>query len=1106
MTRRVCACTLWLFLVCAAPALAYDFDGGDGSANIPYLISTAAQLTSIGNDENLLDKHFRLIADIDLAGAGDNADGTFSKAVIAWDPTPANSTFEGLSFTGVFDGNGHTISNMTINATATAQYYLALFGVVGQASIINLTVDNFHIEGYYYPNYAAGIAGYFGYGYAENCFAKGSISFMGDYQLNGTFTPQMIGGLFGQIDGTFEQGIVKNCGADVEFQNPYAGIRAYHFGGLAGCLHGGIVEDCFAVCNYTNAFYQYCATAGSFIGLEMNPGRSKITNCVYLPSATYPAGIGATQNDYDTLTAFTATQMQNEADFLALGWDFVGETTNGSADCWQMGTNYPLPVMPAIIITKPSLHIKEGLSATFDIYLSSAPADDVTVSITAAGDDDAYVLSGYETIVFTPANYSVPRTVKLITNQDDNNIEETSIVTLSSSVGGRSIDITKTERIYNFLNDNAGDGTAENPFLINTVEQLLLIGDNATLLAMHFKLTADIDLAGLTFDKAVIAPSKGESLSYFSGSFDGAGHVIDNLTITTSANTTYVGFIGMISSGQIRNLGLTNVTINLAQGARMVGAFTGYFYNGIMQQCYATGSITFESGVPVQEQVWNSSIGGFITQTNYDNESWYVGGLCGNIYGSGIAPNYLGYLEDCYSDVAMECTGPGSARYVGGIAGYISASYQTPAHFKHCYAAAPVPTTNVYPAFTAGFAGYAGLEYNSSYSYATFEDCFWNTETTTQASGVLPASVQKGSYPYFYTEPVTYTGISAMTSPQMADQTQFVNWDFEGNTNDGIADIWRMATDRPVLSFEDVLDISHTSITLDEGTQTELQIAMKYQPAAETTVTIDVTGCPSITASPASLTFDSTNYQSVQTVTITSEQDMDWQNAGATVVLDTGSATNEVFVTKRDDDENPDLNRDAWIDLTDFAILSRYWNTTNPSINLSGGSDIDAEDLAMLACNWEPVRMYGDDFETGDLTALPWVLTQDSGSGWIAVSTITNSAPYDGAYCAGAYGGNFDHCSMSIQDVDVTGFNTLRFALKTSTEGNFDFLRFYAQKQGESEVEIMQWSGETNWTVYEYELKPGVYTFRWAFTKDYTDSYGQDMVWIDNIELLRLLK
>ena len=52
-------------LFCSNPAMAGPpFAGGTGEPNDPYQIVTAGQLTAIGSDPNLLDKHFVLVADI----------------------------------------------------------------------------------------------------------------------------------------------------------------------------------------------------------------------------------------------------------------------------------------------------------------------------------------------------------------------------------------------------------------------------------------------------------------------------------------------------------------------------------------------------------------------------------------------------------------------------------------------------------------------------------------------------------------------------------------------------------------------------------------------------------------------------------------------------------------------------------------------------------------------------------------------------------------------------------------------------------------------------------------------------------------------------------
>jgi hypothetical protein len=75
-----------------------DYADGDGSPEFPYEIAEPNQLIYMSQHPEDWDKHFILTADINLALAEPN---TFTYPVIG-------------SFTGTFDGNGHTISNLTI--------------------------------------------------------------------------------------------------------------------------------------------------------------------------------------------------------------------------------------------------------------------------------------------------------------------------------------------------------------------------------------------------------------------------------------------------------------------------------------------------------------------------------------------------------------------------------------------------------------------------------------------------------------------------------------------------------------------------------------------------------------------------------------------------------------------------------------------------------------------------------------------------------------------------------------------------------------------------------------------------------------------------------
>ncbi|MCR4726967.1 MAG: hypothetical protein K5753_07105 [Clostridia bacterium] len=105
---------------------------GEGSYADPYLISGADELKTIfsGSVEVAFGKtkveaplHYRLEADIDLSGA-------------EWTPIGNTST----PFIGVFDGNGHKITGLTLK-TCNADAKVGLFGSIKNAVIKNLTLE-----------------------------------------------------------------------------------------------------------------------------------------------------------------------------------------------------------------------------------------------------------------------------------------------------------------------------------------------------------------------------------------------------------------------------------------------------------------------------------------------------------------------------------------------------------------------------------------------------------------------------------------------------------------------------------------------------------------------------------------------------------------------------------------------------------------------------------------------------------------------------------------------------------------------------------------------------------------------------------------------------
>ncbi len=130
-----------------------------------------------------------------------------------------------------------------------------------------------------------------------------------------------------------------------------------------------------------------------------------------------------------------------------------------------------------------------------------------------------------------------------------------------------------------------------------------------------------------------------------------------------------------------------------------------------------------------------------------------------------------------------------------------------------------------------------------------------------------------------------------------------------------------------------------------------------------------------------------------------------------------------------------------------------------------------------------------EDFENGELGE-GW--TNDANNPW----RIVSEDPYEGQFCvkSGSIGNNAT--TTLILTHEAGSNDTISFYYKVSSENNWDFLRFYIDNQ-----EKNSWSGNVGWTKATYTVSPGVHTYKWAYSKDSSQSSGSDCAWIDFISL-----
>ena len=189
----------------------------------------------------------RLETDVNLAGR------TYTTAVIAPDVN-SDPYFDGTAFTGVFDGNDHKITNLTIDGAGTRNSFVGLFGCIDEGEVRNLGLEDVFVSG---DNHVGGLVGANGDwglpgGAISNCYSTGGVVGTGwyvaglvgknDYDISNCCSTgsvrgsSYVGGLVGvnyaTVSRCYSTGDVSGGGA---------------VGGLVGSGGGGNISVCYSV-------------------------------------------------------------------------------------------------------------------------------------------------------------------------------------------------------------------------------------------------------------------------------------------------------------------------------------------------------------------------------------------------------------------------------------------------------------------------------------------------------------------------------------------------------------------------------------------------------------------------------------------------------------------------------------------------------------------------------------------------------------------------------------------------------------------------------------------------------------------------------------------
>ncbi|MDD3045525.1 MAG: GLUG motif-containing protein [Candidatus Delongbacteria bacterium] len=334
---------------------------GDGSSGNPYQIATLNNLYWIEQNSNVWDDNFIQTANINAASTSSWNGGQGWHSI----------GYSGNPFTGIYDGNGHSILSLTSSYPQYSGEYVGLFGYVGTgAEIKNLnlvggsltandrigglaglvygaTITNCHssvnITG---GNTAGSLIGWSQLSTITSCSATGTVwgwSNLGgligiswqDVLISDCFATGTIsassraGGLIGYI----EESVIKKCYATGNIQSYSSSISNDSFGGFTGYIMGlngmALIEDSYATGNVSctiSGDYTYSYMMGGFVGYNY---RSPLINCYSTGSAIGNDNVGGfsgkviTGGTYASTNCFWDTQKSG----LSTSADGIGKTT-----------------------------------------------------------------------------------------------------------------------------------------------------------------------------------------------------------------------------------------------------------------------------------------------------------------------------------------------------------------------------------------------------------------------------------------------------------------------------------------------------------------------------------------------------------------------------------------------------------------------------------------------------------------------------------------------------------------------------------------------------------------------------------------------------------
>lgn len=612
------------------------FNSGDGSEKNPYVIATAQQLSafaeSVDKGETYSGQYIELGDSLDISG-------------IEWDPIGAEGTSGSnldYLFAGSFDGNGCTISGLTISGEYSTETNAGLFSTLANTAVVknlNVTGVDINVSGESAVVRAGAVAG-------DSVSASGAIGLRIDNctssgTVNVTTSGNKMGFGGGIIGRAMAYTAITNCGANTAI-TVNAGKAISYAGGIAGMSGAnGVIANCYSLGNLYAASPENTNFGGMAGGITaMQPGKQ--WNCYASGNVTVANGGVANHKWIGVLDGqLTTSGMTKEAD---------GIYRYPSEGALRAYGYYPSDA----VLTVETWSDAETLDNEAAIDTAGAGSSTVTVTDGQYSFEAVSDVSSEELVQQLNSNlYNVEKLIKAY------GIE--GIQLYKWEFNGDNIAALSSEVFVNDVIDDSifagGNGTAANPYLIETAAQLKAfaasLSEGIDYADTFILLNSDIDISGENWMPV------GGSEYLFNGTFDGQEYTISGLTegseseaLALTEDNIYIGLFGALGENAVvKNVNLTSIAINVSYIASVyAGGIAGAMSGSPLNDVY-TGAV-----------IDNCSVSGKITLTSEK----------GNNFAGGItAYQYKGAVINSKADVDVSCTvtNDGTIAESGGLVG-----------------------------------------------------------------------------------------------------------------------------------------------------------------------------------------------------------------------------------------------------------------------------------------------------------------------------------------------------------------------------------------------------------------------------------------------------